>query len=341
MLLKNFNFMRLAMALEPHMGEPAWPGFDARKGRLKVRKLAQRSAMWKRLASVNASDPISVLRYSLFREFKRTGNRTGYQNPYSALQSRTMSAVLAVWLDHPDANLDHAQDLLWHWCEMHTWAMPAHERPGAHLRRTIELGSTHVGIMLSEALYMLGGQLDPEVADRLATEIDQRLLVPTHDYRDIHWWATCGTNWNLVCNANLITIALYRISSPDQLAKFIHPLIERLEYALCGFAKDGGCLEGPSYWEYGFGHFVQAALVIHHRTGGKVNLMDDPRIEQICRYPIATYLKPPLRTCFADAEHGYISTLTALMINRFYNIPELFALTAPAPGGKLEMNNYR
>lgn len=341
MLCEHLSLHDLERALEPHMKQPAWPGLEP-ENRKRVRRLAKALGEWDRwTARFDSRSPIAILPRSLFREYARTGQRPGYEKAYGDFQKRTRDAAMTLWLDHPAANLDLLQDLLWYWCEATSWILPAHEYKPGELDRTLELVSTGAGVLLSEILYLVGHRLEPEVSERLGREIDARILDPTHDFRMPHWWATCDMNWNHVCNANLIQTALYRIPQPDQLAKFILPLLQRLDYALEGFAADGGCREGPGYWEYGFGHYAQAAAAMHRRTGGTIDLMADPRVAAICRYPLATYLAPPLRACFADGGDGYLGAQTALLINRFHAAPELLALTRPRRDGRVDARTWR
>ena len=108
------------------------------------------------------------------------------------------------------------------------------------------------------------------------------------------------------------------------------PLIYNLRYSLEGFTDDGGCTEGIDYWDYGFSHFVMAAIMLNHRTAGQFDLMTmDPKIKRICRYPLAVYIDGPVRACFADSFYGHISLCHVLMINQFFDIPELYACCAP------------
>ncbi len=170
--------------------------------------------------------------------------------------------------------------------------------------------------------------MDAEVVDRVRSEVRTRVLDPGIDYRQTPWWSTAPMNWNLVCNGNLISTALYEIKDLF-LAHYLHPIIQRLHYGLRGFAADGGCYEGPGYWEYAFSNYLKAAVVVHHRTGGKLSLMDDPKIEGVCRYPLVGQIDGDRRFMFCDCGPGYLGRMTADLINRFHDLPELYAYVAP------------
>ncbi len=336
MILESVTIPKLAELLKPHMHLPAWPGLSDPKAKAKARQWAKKLGLWERLGrEVDPQKPISVVRRSHYRDYRRTGNRTLGEAALRGGAQTTEHAALALWLGHPAASLDYVQDLLWAWCETSSWIWPAHEG------RTIDLGSSHIARLLAEILWMLDGEVEGEVKGRVGAEIERRALDALHDWKHPDGWWTVTMNWNQVCNANLIATALYRIRDVGQLAAFVHPLIQRLDYAIQGFPPDGGCLEGPSYWNYGFGHFLDAAVVLHHRTGGKLDLVQGEHIERICRYPLAAHIEGPLRSTFADSSNGYISAESALEINRFLPIPQLYDVAAHDAKGRLAVSGWR
>lgn len=335
MIFRHLNTEQLGDALAPYMARPAWPRLDDPAVKERARRVLQASGEWDALAGKLAvGEPIPLLRYSDYQEYRRTGQRARYAALLGERVERTHRAALALWLDHPAGSIDELQDLLWGWCEAN-WVHPAHEAT------PIELTSSSLGVMLAEYAWLFRGQLEAPVLARISRELDERMLSVALDWRKPLWWNTGSNNWNLVCNANLIQIGLYQISDPRALAAYVHPLARRMDYAIDYFTPDGGCVEGMAYWEYGFGHFVKAALVIHHRTGGAINLLEDEHIRRISRFPLAIQLKGNQRATFSDSSNGYVQPQTALMINRLLSVPELFGLLEPTSDGMPKMNDIR
>ncbi|MBE7158441.1 MAG: heparinase II/III family protein, partial [Rhodospirillales bacterium] len=336
MLLDHVSIQTLAGWLAPHLSRPAWPGLLDPVVKERARGQARRAGWWEELGRLlDPHTPIPVLRRSVFRDYQRTGNRTRGEAAILARAADTERAALALWMEHPAADLDYFQDLLWAWCET-WWKIPAHET------LSLELVDTLRARQLAEYRFVFADRLEPEVSARLAREIADRALVPALDWNHPDPWQTRENNWNTVCNSNLIVAGLYEITDPLKLATFIHPLIRRMDYALAYYTDDGGCVEGASYWEYGFCNFVDAAIALHERTGGALNLMAaDPKIERICRYPLAAYLAPPLRAAFADGDHGWLNAESALKINRFFPVAELFSLTSREADGSLRLREMR
>jgi hypothetical protein len=239
-----------------------------------------------------------------------------------------------VWLDHPKADVDSLQDLLWATCEETTWVAPAHEE------MAVDLFACGTGIQLAETLAVLGEQLEDEVADRIRREIACRVLEPAADPTQPMFWHTARMNWNHVCNGLIVEIALCLMDNPAPLAQTIHGPIQRMTYAIDGFTDDGGCVEGAGYWNYGFGHFVRAAFALHQRTEGELDIMTDEKVRRICRYPLAGAIAPPLRAAFADGDHGYIAADVALKINRFDGMPDLRSCCRRNSDNTLELTTW-
>lgn len=238
-----------------------------------------------------------------------------------------------MWLDHPKANIDYLQDLLWAYCDDYTWVMAAHEG------RAIDLGSAMLAATLAEIVHVLGDRLEDEVKQRVSVEIERRIFQNFWNYRQFETWKTDRHDWNHVCNGELIRTARYEIEDPVVLAHMVHGAIQNMTYALDGFTEDGGCVEGPGYWDYGFGHYAHVAQALYLKTAGEINLMSDPKIARICQYPLASNIAGPIRSTFADSSHGFIPSRIAMVINQFYSLPALYELCAGHPDGTLQLRD--
>jgi len=302
--------------------------------RRRVRRLARENGIWADLdANLDPARPIPVLKRSVYREYRRCGDRKSSDRAWGRRAAELGRASLAVWLEHPQANLDYLQDLMWAFCDNWTWVGTAHED-----HCDVDLVSTGIAVELAEIVHVLGERLDQEVRERVHADIERRIFARFDDPK--HWWRRCEMNWNHVCNGNIMRLALLTVDDPARRAALVHRLVLDMQLALDGFTADGGCTEGPSYWSYGFGHFVKAAYALHAWTGGAVNLMTaDSKIGRICRYPLAAWIEGDRRATFADADHGWVPVEITLRINRMYPLPELYALCQAHPGGRLLLRN--
>lgn len=321
MPLRHVSIQTLADILNAHSSNSPVPYLLDSKAISRARRLAKQNGLWNRITeTLDPTQPIPVIPRSEYREYRRSGSRVEGERCLQRRHREFTLASMALWLDHPKANLDYLQDLIWAYCEETNWVMPAHEE------RPLDLRSTTLAAELAECVHVLGDRLEEEICQRITREVHKRLFDFYYNTNNTVFWRTYHNNWNHVCNGALIRAAMYLIPNNYQLAFMIHEPINNLVYALDAFTDDGGCEEGPGYWSYGFGHYVMAAHGLFCRTGGKLNIMDDPKIERICRYPLAAYLQSPQRAVFGDASHGPLMCQWALLIYDFYKIPELFSL---------------
>jgi len=323
MLLRNITMTDLGAIFERHRDQSPVPYLMDPKSVDQARHLAKINGVWEDLnTNLDASRDIPVIKRSAFRNYQRVGDRTLPQSKAGYRRRELERAAMALWLDHPKADLDYLQDLLWAYCDDRTWVMAAHEG------RAIDLGSAALGATFAEILHVLGDRLEGEVKERVSGEIERRIFQNFWDYNRFDTWKTVRMNWNHVCNGEIIRTALYQIADARILAHFTHAAIQNLTYALDGFTDDGGCEEGPGYWAYGFGHFLYVAHALYLKTSGELNLMTDEKIRRICEYPLAADISSPLRSTFADSSHGYIPFRIAMIINEFFDMSALYALCA-------------
>jgi len=331
MLLRHLTFVELAHMLERHEGSSPAPHLVDPAARKRARRTARQNGVWERIArDLDPTRDIPAIKRSEYRHYKRTDDRTRHQAVEAARSGELELAALALWLDHPKADLDYLQDLLWAYCDDWTWGMAAHEDAA------IDLGSAMRGARLAEILHALEDRIEPEVAERVHAEIERRIFRNYSDHEKTEFWHTARMNWNHVCNGGVIRAALLEIGNSRVLARLIHPAIQNMTYALDGFADDGGCEEGAGYWGFGFGHYVRAAHALHCRTRGELDIMADEKIGRICRFPLAAHIDGSQRVSFADCRQGSVAVLNALQINHFVKVPELYELCPRRDSGEVK-----
>ena len=331
MLLRDVTITELAGIYRKHENRSPAPYLIDPKVATRARRLARKNGIWEDLSkNLDPDRVIPILKGSDFRRLRSTKDRR--LTHMTGRGTELSRAALALWLNHPNADVDYLQDLLWAYCEDTTWVH------GVHDQNVIDLNASGMAATIAEIAYALGDRLEDAVKDRVAEEIERRIFVPFSDYRNMDAWRTVRNNWNHVCNGQVVRTALYQIEDPGLLASLTHVAIQHLTYGIDGFGDDGGCGEGPGYYNYGFGHYLYVAESLHQRTAGEVNLMTDEKVERICRYPLAANIEGPLYSCFADASHGYLPARIALLINRFHRMPELFGLCDRHPDGSMKLS---
>lgn len=333
-LFENVSVGELERLLEA--GDAEGPmGYLTEAGAVRrARRWAKANGVFEKLErEFDPGAAILSVRHSGYRGYKRNGDRTSdgliHQRRVDILQ-----AAMALWLGHPKASVDRLQDLMWAVCDDFTWVVPAHEG----IR--VDLVASMMGAALCEVLAAVGDRLEVEVVERVRGEIEGRVLTQRDD--PSNWWRTSLFNWNHVCNGNIVRAALYIWrDEPKRMAALVHKCVVDMQLALDGFTDDGGCEEGPGYWNYGFGHYASAAYAIYKYTRGKINLMTvDGKIERICRFPLAMNIEGAKQAPFSDTGHGWVPAEVALTINQMIAVPELYVLCRKNGDGRVALGNW-
>lgn len=305
--------------------------------------------------------PIPMLKYSMYREFERTGERPGYQNPYF-LRRAMLTRALVEYIMGDLSMLDPIQDLLWAICEETSWVLPAHEEQGpdywdihppivrteplgafTSLTRepdSIDLFAAETGAIVAETAYLLENDLAPEVYRRVRQEVERHIFKPYLAYGRKHWWFKGALNWNGVCNGS-IGLAFLRLEKDVQtLAEALAMVLEGFEaYIATGFEADGGSIEGVGYWSYGLMYFVTTAELLRELSGGELDLLSNERMKAIAYYPVGMMLKPPLYLNFGDTPETV--ELAAGIVQRLAErtgVAELRALVSSS--ARLDEHSY-
>ena len=279
--------------------------------------------------------PIEAFRHSEYRAFLTTGQREPDDARRRRQRTQLQLAADACYLG--DDQRAYLQDLLWATCETTWWVAAAHQEPNGPL----DLLSTMMAAQLAEIVDLLGDRLDAEVVDRVTAEVRRRVLEPYLDPRYRHiWWRKNSNNWNAVCHGGVSTAAIILQNDPEKLTRTLATALSDMEIFVGGFTDDGGCTEGPGYWRYGFGWFMKIAERLHDWSAGRIDITGDPKIGRIARYPLATCVRPGVDLPFADYHGGgKLSPLLALRINRFFDVPELYALCPRNEDDTLKLSN--
>ena len=332
---ENGLFERLSNRLAVSVEESADDGSSAPEPTVIANALASVSSFANRYASKPKAAPIERLDWSVIREYHRTGKWRDLGILMNGL-ARCVDEALALWLDHPSADADRLEEILWVFCDFEVW-MPQ-ECVKLH---PADLFATQCGASLSELLVAVGDRLDPRVVQRVRQRVEERALAAALDWRNLPIWMCRRNNWNHVCLSNVMQSALCLMNEPRPLASLLVLCTHMMEFGMTGFSEDGGCVEGPGYWEYGFGHFLEAAVVLRHVSGGLLNLMDSERAQRIARYPLAVWLDGRERCLFSDTASGFMNTTSALMINSFMPLSQLFDFCDKGTDGRPQLNTWR
>lgn len=332
-LLTGQSEQEVRTIIADSIGRSAMPGLRDPAVRARATEQAGRQGLLDRLEKgLTADKPLPAMPYSLFREFRRNGNRTNYQDLWFGRSGQVDLAAAACYLgaDH----FTYLQDLMWADCEATWWELPAHEGPAVSGKpRPIDLFVAMKATQLAMILETFGERIEPEVRHRVTAEVRRRAIDPFFDPNAEFGWKTTTSNWNAVCHGGVAIAAMLLEKDAHRLGDLIVQTLGNLRFFLDGFTADGGCTEGPGYWQYGFGWYVQLAAALYDFTAGRINIMADPKVERIARYPLAVAVRPGQNLPFSDTGQEFVRTWLAMLLNRFFRLPELCGLCRLAEDG--------
>ena len=284
---------------------------------------AFRRAFWEKLpektkktfiaeAENAAREPVPFLSALDYMKFVRTGNRIDYETPYFARRRLLARLALGEAAEYEGRFLDPLVEMVWQILAEPVWCLPAHQRLGEELLPgpeawVVDLFASQTAKVLADLLRLLGPELEKTyapLAARIRHEICRRALEPAEKLTDeTCWWYKGTNNWSVWCCCSLCSAAI-EVWEKDhgRLARFLHKHMIPCKRFFDKYPPDGGCNEGPCYWEVSVGMLMDALDMFQRRLGGFEAWFRDPKLKAMVEY------LPRMNLCgawflnFSDAE---------------------------------------
>lgn len=251
---------------------------------------------------------------SIFLEFVRNGNRTNYQRIANGRRVKLAELVVAECIEGKERFLDDIMNGVWAICEETYWGVPAHvgaQKKGPGLpdvkEPTVDLFAAETGMLLAWIDYLLGEQLDnlsPLITERIHYEVQRRILTPNLERDDFWWMGFSGrvvNNWNPWICSNWLPAVLILEKDSQRRIKSVHKILRCLDNFLNPYPRDGGCDEGPGYWNRAGASLYDCLELLASASGGKIDIFDEPLVAEIGRYIYRVYINDRYFINFADA----------------------------------------
>lgn len=254
---------------------------------------------------------------TLFLEYSRIGNRINYEDVHFERRRNLITFVLAECLEAKGRFLDQIIDGVWALCEETYWGLPAHNRPryfaGSGLPDNddpyVDLFAAETGNLLAWTHYLLRTAISAElpiVLNRIECELQDRILKP---YRERDDWAWLGlvphhnrhpNNWNPWIHSNVLAANLLIEQDADVRNATVVKCIEGVDRFLAGYAADGGCDEGISYWGRAGASLFDFLDLLDSASEGKIDVYGEALIGEIGRYVYRMHIGEQWFVNFAD-----------------------------------------
>ena len=191
-----------------------------------------------------ADKPWTVLPWTVFAEYKITGNRVNYEGICFEKRRQLAALVMAEIMEGKGRFIHQIIDGIGSFCEETWWGIPAHYSKPIPLTelQEVDLFNAETAGLIAWTRYMLEKQLDAfssALCQRIDGEIERRILQPAVE-RD-YWWKTAGMNWNPWICSNWLACVL--ICEKDEAHK-----AEATKAPATGIVLPHQCLRSCVFW---------------------------------------------------------------------------------------------
>ena len=242
---------------------------------------------------------------TMFSEFKTQGNRVRYEGVCFEKRRHLAALVMAEVAEGRGRFTNDIIDGLWSFFEETWWGLPAHYGHPVPLPedQNVDLFNAETASLVAWSVYVMSEQLDarsPLIRKRAAQEIDRRILKPAFNGK--YWWKTAGMNWNPWISSNwLACVLLYEQDRTRQL-QAVEQILGCLDAFMDAYPEDGGCDEGPGYWDRAAASLFEGLNLLRIATGGSIDLSGNAKLQAMGSYIYKTYIGNGYCTNFADAH---------------------------------------
>nr|MBQ4320416.1 heparinase II/III family protein [Clostridia bacterium] len=264
-------------------------------------------------------EPYPILPASMYMQFVRIGNRSNFEELYFKRRKMTFTFVLAELAEGKGRFTDRAIDGVWAILEESTWLLPAHNSGlplpvnyAEGIKKTdaalIDLFSAGTGAMMAMLWYLTEDLFDSEtpiIRERMLAQLKDRILEPYYNYERDWWQGVKGNrlnNWTPWIVSNILTTAALCEQDTEKRIFAAEKAMTILDRFTAPYPDDGGCDEGPGYWNVAAASYFDALEVLYDLSGGKINIFDEELVGRMCEYIMNVRLSDGLYLNFADAS---------------------------------------
>ncbi len=264
-------------------------------------------------AAAALGQPWPALPLAAYLDYSRNGDRSRFESAYFERRLRLAWLVLAECVEHDGSRLDEIANGIWAICEETTWCVPAHAArlPGDPLHRldleSVDIFAAETAMTLATTLGLLRaelGRLSPTLVERISREVARRVLGPFESSDDFgrSGWLSGRNNWAPWCASNLLGAAFHLVDDPARLGRLTARLAWVADRFIDRYGADGGCDEGPGYWNEAAGALLIFLELLHSRTNGAIELYAEPKIAAMGEFVVHAHLAGPWFANFSDCD---------------------------------------
>ncbi|MFR9166630.1 MAG: heparinase II/III family protein [Dysgonomonas sp.] len=247
----------------------------------------------------------------------RTGNRSEYEDISFKKRKVLGTLLLAEIAENKGRFVDQIINGVWSICEESWWGAPAHlpktkEYSGLMdvSQPFVDLFAAETGTFLAWVDYFLGDKLDsvsPQIRKRIYNEVNFRLMQPLMDshysWMDVDDIGRAPNNWNPWICSNWINFVLLLEKDQQTRAAMVAKILKVLDGFVNPYPEDGGCDEGPSYWDAAAASLYDNIVLLNLASNNSFRyVFDDIKIKNMGKYIYRVQISENYFLNFADAD---------------------------------------
>ena len=236
---------------------------------------------------------------SVFAQFKKNGNRVNYEAICFERRRQLAALVMAEVVEGEGRFIN---DIL-NGIDVHLnepwWGIPAHyskAKPDKNIQ-TVDLFNAETASLIVWTKHLLGSQLEyirKGICDSIDAEITHRILIPA--VSENYWWKRAVMNWNPWICSNWLACIAFCEHNEERRNEAYRQIGESLKIFVDSYPDDGGCDEGPGYWDRAAASLFEC-LQWHDFKG-----LDHEKIKKMGAYIYKLYIGNDYCVNFADSH---------------------------------------
>ena len=245
--------------------------------------------------------PIPALYASDYMRFQRKGHRSAYGTPAKARRDMLSGLIMGLAAHQTDRMDNRLADLIWAICEESSWVLPPNSPlsigenslplPDIY-EPLVDSAAANTALDLSMAVQIAGERLyniTPQLLQRIAYEIDRRIITPFLAARDLDWM--CGPKAEAAVCLRGVMISFLSFEQDGgrrwQCMRKAWIILDRIMSQLPG---DGSIPGGVSAWLDMVGPIMDCLNMVRTATGGKIDLRREMQVQLMCHYPVLCHI---------------------------------------------------
>ncbi|MBR4058281.1 MAG: heparinase II/III family protein [Lachnospiraceae bacterium] len=255
-----------------------------------------------------------VLTASMYMRFSKDGNRREYQDVYHRRRVAIKILLAAECIEKKGRFISKLMDLLWLVMEETSWVVPAHNSEsnmpiccGKEIVY-VDLFAAETSSYLAHAYYYLRDAIEAAggsvILERILYEINRQLIQPFLNHKV--WWMGFGdrvpNNWNPWIVSNILACTALTEADFKRKKQIVERCCIVLDNYVAGKPSDGGCDEGPGYWEASGGALFDCIEILDDMTGGEAELFHNKDLKKIMEYICKVHIHDKYFITYADAH---------------------------------------